>query len=414
MKKRRLLSIAVLCTLAYISPAQTIQTLDWSAQSYTAGTLSGQFIINGYPIELTIDDPSNSKAPGTPAIGSFYQGDQPAVDDSFIWASILQSIRTTNSVKLTFTLDTGAGNDGYSNVSFKLFDIDGVSTNTSSVKPRKENVVINGYNGSTLVSPSLTGSSIHTVSGNSVTSDNTDTDITGGNSADGVVTVDFGSTVITKFEIIFSIDQTDPIPLTNRSTPGFSIYDLYFTTNSPLPLSLYNFKVIKKTNGLIRLTWQSDFNDPFTKYLIERSANAVDFNSIGEIIKGELNYLSFQDQPEGFGDIYYRIREEKINGEVNFSGIVHINSDTTITKSANVFPNPVKETFNLYVNDTDTPYRFFLLGSFGKQIKELSPAIKQFNLYTFDVSNVKAGVYYIRIISDDLKQMQVNNRILKI
>jgi hypothetical protein len=119
---------------------------------------------------------------------------------------------------------------------------------------------------------------------------------------------------------------------------------------TPLPIELISFEGAIEYNK-IKLTWSTATeidNDYFT---VERSADGVNFNSIGNVdasgnslsIK---NYSLYDNKP--FPTInYYRLKQTDFNGSYTYSKIISITSENE--SSYSIYPNPASTNESIYV-----------------------------------------------------------------
>ncbi len=118
------------------------------------------------------------------------------------------------------------------------------------------------------------------------------------------------------------------------------------TTNgdlNPLPVKISSIRAYEKTNG-IQIDWTAYNEDKLLNYIVERSANGVDFVAIGSVAArnqpGDQRYGFFDATPLP-GVNFYRLKNVDLDSKFGYSNIVKINldkNDHTIT----LYPNPVR------------------------------------------------------------------------
>lgn len=214
--------------------------LDWSAEGWVSEALSQSYLIDGVNIDVNITN-AVGMVPTAPGVGPLYQGDEASVEPTLISAFLLGTLQN-NIVEYTFSFDTPVRD-----VSFKIFDADG----ELGTFFRQEQYIIEGFLDNKTILPSLQGGAFVRTCGNqAIGIDNAST--TGAGSEDGVLTINFNET-IDSFKINFKI--RDGSILNPTSTPGFGIYNIFFTRiaevfnqstlikrfyNSPNPLFVQN------------------------------------------------------------------------------------------------------------------------------------------------------------------------------
>ncbi len=111
---------------------------------------------------------------------------------------------------------------------------------------------------------------------------------------------------------------------------------------NPLPLSFLSFSV-QKIDNKANLLWTTTDEVNVRDFDVERSYNGIDFDSIGSVIANNngnsLNYYKFIDPSVLDGKIYYKIKQNDINGIFKYSKIktLTINNPGLIE----LYPNPV-------------------------------------------------------------------------
>jgi len=102
-----------------------------------------------------------------------------------------------------------------------------------------------------------------------------------------------------------------------------------------------------------RLTWIAEKEANGKYFVVERSANGVDFDSIGRIssVNAEMAYIyQYTDQSMLPGNNYYRIRHIDMNNALYFSRTIPLNSGVTGNSGKmDIFPNPAGATLTYRV-----------------------------------------------------------------
>jgi len=143
------------------------------------------------------------------------------------------------------------------------------------------------------------------------------------------------------FNIIFEIP--DPC--------GVRAYTL--TENCPTPVTLIDFYGSQDENK-INLNWDvaNETNNAF--FLVQRSSNGVNFETIGRV-EGQgttnefMSYLFVDENPLN-GKNYYRLAQTDINGTVTYSKIISFKKGEL---SVSVAPNPFTGATTIYVSTTE-------------------------------------------------------------
>lgn len=176
-----------------------------------------------------------------------------------------------------------------------------------------------------------------------------------------------------------------------------------------LPLNMLSLNIVKQGNDGI-INWSVAKGHTDHHYELQRSNNGKDFTTIATINRSANGNTSYQYTDERINNLlatilYYRIKQVDINGKINYSDIRSLKLDIKINQIT-IFPNPVKEGFNIsipFANSSNALVKLNLVGANGQMIrsKELN-AIQATNYY-FSISdlNLTAGNYYLQIMVMD-------------
>ena len=167
------------------------------------------------------------------------------------------------------------------------------------------------------------------------------------------------------------------------------------TPTAVLPISLLYFKgnTLELQSNLLEWSTSTEINNDF--FTIERSKNAIDFNSIG-IVNGAGNSNSqIQYQLIDFAPIigtnYYRLKQTDFNGDSSYSSIIAINnlfSDIKVyTSNHSLIIKSDKSSINGTIQVLDLTGRIVI----NKKL-ELNK--------TYHLSQLNFGIYLYKIISE--------------
>ena len=207
-------ALALIAVLAsWAAPARAL-VLDWDGVSWTPGSLSNSFNLNGdafndITVAITSQNPgifTNDPTTGTmtPAINQTMTGGLIPAQNSLMIAANLHT-NSNLTVHLSFTGGTAGNLPGANNVSFTLFDID-VTTNSDiisniyGVAPDGTHIAATITNLGSAVTLGGTGLS-QTLTGNAASANN---------SSNGNATISFGATLIT--DLYFTFGNTAGAP----------------------------------------------------------------------------------------------------------------------------------------------------------------------------------------------------------
>lgn len=172
---------------------------------------------------------------------------------------------------------------------------------------------------------------------------------------------------------------------------------------SPLPVILGSFDAVKEGDHT-RLTWSTTQEINSDKFIIERSANGIDFTDIGSVpakVNSSItsNYQFIDDHPLS-GVNYYRLRIVQLNTGSQHSIIRKVvfgrNDDIVI------YPNPVSAGI-VYIQTANDCNKIELYDITGKLL-EVFPATGPVNHFT--IGKLPAGIYQVRVYTISNVQIQ--------
>ena len=146
-------------------------------------------------------------------------------------------------------------------------------------------------------------------------------------------------------------DPANPPALADGTNGNIANITMHF--ESPTPVTLSNFSAVKQ-NGANKLSWTTQTEQNNKGFEIQRSADGIQFNSIGfensqsanGHSNGVLNY-SFLDLKPSAGANYYRLNQVDFDGKSLWSKIVSVQNGATNLSIRTIYPNPVKSDLNL-------------------------------------------------------------------
>ncbi len=183
-----------------------------------------------------------------------------------------------------------------------------------------------------------------------------------------------------------------------------------FTT--PLPVQLVAFEANYQSQ-VVRLNWrtESELNNDY--FVVERSSDGENFESLGTTKgAGTVSFssqYSFTDVSPVGGRSYYRLRQVDFDGAYSFSPIRKIEIDDQLT-GVSISPNPSDGgQFSIYrQGDSVEPLAIEVVSSTGVVVfrQLLPPQEKQIGLEISPDSRLATGVYIVRLIGNSSISVQ--------
>ncbi len=219
---------------------------------------------------------------------------------------------------------------------------------------------------------------------------------------DGLATVSFnGSDSIVIFGGPIVVNQVSGIydQICKSRLPMAALGAASMTFPSLLPIQLQNFTyaIIKKT---VQLQWQTTTEINSNYFSIERSADGVNFSSIGKVdATGNSNrlqdYAFVDNNPKNTN--YYRLKEVDFDGKYIYSKILQVKFPSL--QSLSIISNPVQNLLQLQINSSSSQTSYLTIFDFtGRRLKTFNAQNGNQNI---DVSFLTSGTYFLQLITSD-------------
>lgn len=192
----------------------------------------------------------------------------------------------------------------------------------------------------------------------------------------------------------------DPGPgTTSLNSANGATYIVNLGPGGTVPLSLLNFSGNPNPAGnLLQWTTASETN---TKHFeVEWSSSEQQYNSVGTVTAAgnssqTLQYNYLHSQPVS-GNNYYRLKMVDIDGRFTYSPVIVISSNASVS-SVKVFPNPVTDVLQLYIQSEKRETIIYnLYSADGKIIASKSfELVKGSNLLSWNVQQLASGNYFL-------------------
>jgi hypothetical protein len=166
------------------------------------------------------------------------------------------------------------------------------------------------------------------------------------------------------------------------------------TTQSITPVKLIHFEAMLQGEYAV-LHWKTAGEKNNYKYEVERSADAISYRKIGEIISGNSNAGSayyFKDKNPGISKNYYRLRMIDFDGYTEFSKVVMVNRKELAV--VEVYPNPANH--NIIINYPRIPEvsMLYLVGTDGKTYGQY-PLLAHTSMISLIIDHLAKGNYIL-------------------
>ncbi len=179
--------------------------------------------------------------------------------------------------------------------------------------------------------------------------------------------------------------------------------EIILVSNKPLPLELLGYHV-RLEQGNVHHRWTTINEMNTSRFVIERSSNAVDFVPVGEVgafnTVGRHSYYFTEELPAQLladGTLYYRLQQVDHDGKSTYSQKVSV--ELKSAREIRINPNPVKDYLHIYAPDA----RYLsIISTEGKEV--YSAKLKQGqDSFTVFMDNFVKGVYTVKLMYADNK-----------
>jgi Secretion system C-terminal sorting domain len=165
-------------------------------------------------------------------------------------------------------------------------------------------------------------------------------------------------------------------------------------TAAPLPITLISFKASLNSSNQTVLKWATASEKDNYYFEIERSKNAIDFESLGKMNgKGTSdlrNDYAFTDETPLKGINYYRLKQVDFDGTFSYT-----RPESVITEgdgSISLYPNPTVNVLKINFEDLDQIETATIYNQSGVMMKNL-----QGSKSSIDIQELPQGKYILQI-----------------
>jgi glucose/arabinose dehydrogenase len=213
----------------------------------------------------------------------------------------------------------------------------------------------------------------------------------------------------------------DGVSISGATTPGYvpqepGTYNLVVTNSTSvsdtsdafifgaLAVELKGFTARRINNKPVELKWKTTFDNNVLGYFIQkRTGSQTTFSNIGFVparqigtaTQGDADYMYIDSFANNNAQLFYRLEIKNKDGSLTYSNIKSINS-RNIDVQFIVYPNPAKNTVNVYLDNFSGPIKLVLHDNMGKKVKQqqLTQQLSTVSLYGLK------GIYTISLLNN--------------
>lgn len=178
-----------------------------------------------------------------------------------------------------------------------------------------------------------------------------------------------------------------------------------------LPVKLVLFEASCATSGDNNVEWQTASEQNSSHFIVERSRDGFNWESVvtvnGAGNTNELKTYTYLDRTAGLNfEGYYRLRQVDFDGTEELFDPISLNCKDTDSPTITVYPNPTSGNFTLRISNMNSAASLSLMicNASGQQVYEKPLDVKSgATSLTFDQGHLEKGVYFIRLMGDNMK-----------
>lgn len=162
------------------------------------------------------------------------------------------------------------------------------------------------------------------------------------------------------------------------------------------------------------LHWSTVTEQNNTGFELQRSNDGYNFTKIGFVktkaIDGNSNEklsYDFTDAAFTSSTNYYRLKQIDKDGKFSYSNIVVLSNNIGTNNFITIYPNPVKNILNVkIVPTTNSKINLVVTNVYGKNVLNKNTNVGNIEtIVQLDVSQLPSGTYFVKIISEDGKEI---------
>jgi len=184
-------------------------------------------------------------------------------------------------------------------------------------------------------------------------------------------------------------------------------------SNTSQPVLLMSFEGTTTSDNKGELNWTMENQTNCKWFVIERSANASNFDSVGVVLgtnnTHSTNY-SFTDMHMLSGNNYYRLRQVDNEGVSKYSKVVCLYNaaKAVVSKNIQLYPNPASSVVNYTLNSSAAASVMVQVYNMSgvlvlTQQQQLSSGVNQ---QSVAISTLKSGNYFLKVSSQNGAQYE--------
>jgi len=170
-----------------------------------------------------------------------------------------------------------------------------------------------------------------------------------------------------------------------------------------LPVAFGDITATKVDKNVVNVVWNTILEQNNSKFVLERSIDAVNFNEIATIIaKGNSNTptkYNYIDQKALSAINYYRIKQIDNDGKYSYSTVIAVDMNES-SRELNVYPNIVEDKANLsFLSNGSKDMTLEIIDMNGRVVftKQYNDLNQEQNNLNIDLGFLASGSYFVKL-----------------
>jgi Secretion system C-terminal sorting domain len=180
---------------------------------------------------------------------------------------------------------------------------------------------------------------------------------------------------------------------------SFSHFIVVPTASAILPLGLLSFEAKSQDQKTVDVSWSVNADNQALSYEVQRSANAIDAQVVGNVPATASQNYSLNDAQPLSGVSYYRIKELKRDGTFAFSDWKSV--EIRRVQIMEIFPVPAKDQLNIRVR-TYSNSRLYtrIYDNFGRLVAQQQHTVQPetMELLNLNTDKLANGIYTLQCV----------------
>jgi O-glycosyl hydrolase len=163
----------------------------------------------------------------------------------------------------------------------------------------------------------------------------------------------------------------------------------------PLPVDIISFKAAIG-DDVVNLNWKVANEKDFSHFEVQKSENANEFNTLGQVNAANLTNYNFQDNMPSEGNNYYRLKMVDLDGSSSFTKVINVKYEKNAPFIT--FENPaINGAMKVVTNLKNPEFQVFSLAGvpISYNLFKLSE-----NNYNLKIQNKQSGMHLLNIVSE--------------